>query len=184
MLQLNEDTKQQSDVTVSFMKINEEAIIPKYAYDGDACMDISIIINDTDMKPTVIGADESYNTNVILPSNLEPIAFIPPNTTMLFHTGLKCSTPKGFAMKVHVRSSVGIKRNLRLANCTAIIDTAQYRGELMIALYNAGSTSQKIISGERVAQAEIVPVLNVKIEEVDQLSETERGEGGIGSTGK
>lgn len=176
-----------SDVTVKFLKINKNAVIPKYAHDGDACMDISVLINDTDMKPTIMGGDVQRKDSVrVVTGKIGelPYAVIEPGQAVVFHTGLKCSTPKGYAMKIHVRSSVGIKRKLRLSNCTAIIDTAQYRGELMIGLYNDSQKSQKIFSGERMVQAEITPVLNVSVEEVQSLSETERGEGGIGSTGK
>ena len=100
-----------------------------------------------------------------------------PGQTLVFHTGLKCATPNGFGLKVYVRSSTGIKKKLRLANGTGIIDTAQYRGELLLALNNFGTKAVKIFDKDRVAQGEVVPVLNVK-----SLSDTERGEGGIGST--
>ena len=106
-----------------------------------------------------------------------------PNSTLMFHTGLKFETEIGYNMKVHVRSSTGMKKNLILSNGTGVIDTAQYRGELMIGLTNIGNSEQTVVDGERVAQAEMVKTLDVDIVEVDELSDTERGEGGIGSTG-
>ena len=86
-------------------------------------------------------------------------------------------------MKVYVRSSTGIKKHLALSNGTGVIDTATYRGEVLIALTNIGDESVSVSNGERVAQAEIVKTLDVEIEEVTELSDTVRGEGGFGSTG-
>ena len=176
------------DVIVSFLKIDERATIPKYAHDGDACMDLSVVIDDKDMKPFVLSGDvQSSENNVPVAVHVMgdlPYVNIEPGQALVFHTGLKCSTSAGYAMKVHVRSSVGIKKKLRLSNCTGIIDTAQYRGELLISLHNDSSKTQKVFHKDRVAQAEIVPVLKVVVEEVTSLSDTERGTGGVGSTGR
>ena len=77
--------------------------------------------------------------------------------TLVFHTGLKCATPNGYGLKMYERSSTGIKKKLRLANGTGIIDTAQYRGfELLVALNNFGSKALKVFDKDRVAQGEVV----------------------------
>lgn len=179
-------------VIVQFQKIDERAVIPKYAHDGDMCMDLSVIIDKKDMKPFIM------TDGVITPETQETLAkavivqklgnkefvSLEPGQSLVFHTGLKCSTPKGFGMNVFVRSSTGIKSKLRLCNGTGKIDTSQYRGEILIGLHNYGTSAKKVFSGDRVAQAEIIRVLNVAVVEVQELSKTERGEGGFGSTGR
>lgn len=176
------------DCTLEFLKIDPRAVIPKYAHTGDMCMDISVLIDENEMKPMYMDDSVHSANDVKVPLVTGKIgdlcyAVIEPGQSLVFHTGLKCATPKGYGLKVHVRSSVGIKKKLQLTNCTGIIDTSQYRGELMIALLNNSSKARKIFSGDRVAQGEIVKVLDVEIVEVTTLSDTERGEGGIGSTG-
>ena len=169
-------------------KTSENARIPSYAHVGDACFDISVIVGIGDEeKPLVYSEYEQRFVEAkevaYGASSGKPEVTIRPGNTVMFHTGLKFETEYGYCMKVHVRSSTGIKKNLILSNCTGVIDTAQYRGEMMVALTNIGSTVQKVHDGERVAQGEIQKCIEVEIEEVSELSETERGEGGIGSTG-
>lgn len=163
------------NVTLKVKRLTDSVSIPKYAHDGDMCFDISVYVDDNEFAPKALDGQLQFK--------FDSDTVIEPQQTVLFHTGLKFETPKGYGMKVHVRSSIGIKKHLILSNATGIIDTAQYRGELMVALTNISSRRQKIESGERVAQAEIVKVLDVDIKEVDELSDTERGTGGIGSTG-
>lgn len=177
------------DVTLQFVKIDERAKVPKYAHDGDMCFDLSVIIDDKDMKPFVMSdsvhAPESTE-NLIVVQKMGDLDYVTlePNTSLVFHTGLKCATPYGWGMNVVVRSSTGIKSKLRLCNGTGKIDTSQYRGELLIGLHNFGTKAKKIFSGDRVAQAEIIKIPVVQIVEVTELSSTERGTGGFGSSGK
>lgn len=177
------------DVTLQFMKTDERAIIPKYAHNGDMCFDLKVLIDDKDMKPFVW--DDSVHTpettaNMVVVRKLGDLDYVSlePNQSLVFHTGLKCATPYGWGMNVFVRSSIGIKSKLRLCNGTGKVDTAQYRGELLIGLHNFGNKAKKIFNGDRVAQAEIIKVPVVRIVEVNELSSTERGEGGFGSSGK
>lgn len=176
------------DVTLSFLKIDERAVVPAYAHTGDMCMDLSVIIDNDKMKPFYM--DDSVHTSgdaedkVIVRNLGKDYVSLEPGQSLVFHTGLKCETPVGWGMNIFVRSSVGIKKKLRLCNGTGKIDTSQYRGELLIGLHNYGSKARKIFNGDRIAQAEIIPIPNVKIIEVDNLSDTARGEGGLGSTGK
>ena len=174
-------------VELEMMKIDERASIPQYAHNGDMCMDLRVLIDDKDMKPMIM--DDSVHEankvqNKVFVQHIGDLAYVTlePGQSLVFHTGLKCATPKGYGLKVYVRSSTGIKKKLRLCNGTGIIDTAQYRGELLLGLHNFSTKARKIFHNDKVAQAEVVPVLDVVVKEVTSLSSTERGEGGIGST--
>lgn len=95
-------------------------------------------------------------------------------------TGLAVAIPKGYHGEIHIRSSLGI-RGIRLANCTGIIDS-DYRGEIMLVLINDSNVVQHISEGERIAQLILVKDPVYTVTEVDELDDTERGEGGFGST--
>jgi dUTP pyrophosphatase len=97
-------------------------------------------------------------------------------------TGLAFEIPEGYVMKVYSRSGHGFKNGIRLANGTGIIDS-DYRGEVMVKMHNDGDTAVLITAGERIAQAMIEPIQQVSFEVVDELSDTARGSGGLGSTG-
>ena len=103
--------------------------------------------------------------------------------TVLVHTGIAAEIPEGYVGLVFARSGLATKRGLAPANKVGVIDS-DYRGEIMVALHNHGSVPTEVLAGERVAQLVIVPYLTAEIEETDSLSETERGEGGFGSTGR
>ena len=111
----------------------------------------------------------------------EPITIIPGETKM-FGSGIACDFPEGYFGMIVPRSSVGIKRHLNIPQGAAIIDE-DYKGEIMLAFYNHGNQAQEICPGERLAQMILLPYVLFDIEETDKLSESERGEGGIGSTG-
>ena len=162
---------------IKFLKIDNEAILPKYAHNGDACMDIHVLVNEHNKPFVFTETGEKDEVQMVFNS-----VMLCPQQTICFHTGLKCSTEQGWGMKMYVRSSTGIKRGLKLANDTAIIDTATYRGELIIALHNQTDTVQEVKHLDKLVQAEIFKIEDVEIEEVDELNDTERGEGGIGST--
>ena len=181
-------------------KLSEKALMPKFAHDGDACFDLSVII-DSDHPPMIVGYDGKFHD--LVRDNHRIIGYesehgfkyafgydledgrvtLESGCSVVLHTGLKCETERGYNMKVHVRSSTGIKKHLMLSNGTGVIDTALYRGEILIGITNVGRYNAVISDGERVAQAEIVKTLDVEIEEVDELTDTVRGEGGFGSTG-
>ena len=84
---------------------------------------------------------------------------------------------------IYARSSLGAKRGLAPANKVGIIDS-DYRGEVMVALHNHGLISQTVAHGERIAQLLITPVITAEFEEAQELSDTVRGQGGFGSTGR
>jgi len=112
----------------------------------------------------------------------EPVT-IGPGETAWIPTGIALEVPKGCAGLVYARSSMGVKRGLAPANKVGVIDS-DYRGEIRVVLLNHGKTPQIVEHGERVAQFLITPVLTPAYEEVANLSDTERGTGGFGSTGK
>ena len=114
---------------------------------------------------------------------LEDPLVIQPGETVWVPTGIALEVPKGCAGLIYARSSMGVKRGLAPANKVGVIDS-DYRGEIRVVLLNHGKTAQTIEHGERIAQFLITPVLAPQYEEVSELSDTDRGAGGFGSTGK
>lgn len=106
-----------------------------------------------------------------------------PGETKLVHTGLAMEIPVGYGGFIFARSGLATKRGLAPANKVGVID-ADYRGEIMVALYNHSATEQTVEKGERVAQLVIMPFLTAEYFEVEELSDTERGTGGFGSSGR
>ncbi len=144
-------------MTVRIKKLNENAIIPTYGSEYSA------------------GAD--------LYALLDSEAEIAPHETLFIHTGLSVEIPEGYCGLIFARSSMGAKRGLAPANKVGVID-ADYRGEIMVALHNHSEKSATVEPGERVAQLAIVPFLKAEFCECEELSDTTRGAGGFGSTGK
>ena len=112
----------------------------------------------------------------------EPV-FIAPGQTAFVPTGIALEVPKGCAGLIYARSGMACKRGLAPANKVGVIDS-DYRGEFIVALHNHGAVSQTVSNGERIAQLVITPVLIPEYVEAESLSETDRGTGGFGSTGK
>lgn len=106
-----------------------------------------------------------------------------PGKTAFIPTGIALEVPKGCAGLIYARSGMACKRGLAPANKVGVIDS-DYRGEVMVALYNHGNIPQIVENGERVAQLVITPVLMPAYEDADDLDVTIRGKGGFGSTGK
>ena len=138
-------------------KLREHAVIPTYG-SADAA-----------------GAD--------LYACLDGAVTIEPGKTVFIPTGLAMEVPKGYAGLIYARSSMGTKRGLAPANKVGVVDS-DYRGEVMVALHNHGSEAQTVAAGERIAQLLVTPVLAPAFIECDDLSDTLRGAGGFGSTGK
>lgn len=112
----------------------------------------------------------------------EPIILTPGDTAKI-PTGIACEFPEGYFGLIAPRSSVGIKRRLVLLNTVGVIDWS-YNGEILMVFKNDGDMRQVIQPGERLAQMILLPYVTYNIVETDTLTETERGEGGFGSTGK
>jgi len=141
---------------VKIKKLNENAVIPSYAKNGDAGMDLvaTSIISETD-------------------------------TQITFGIGLALEIPFGFVGLIFPRSSVR-KTRLMLSNCVGVVDSG-YRGELQATFNKVNQNSiadNDYKVGDRIAQIMIIPYPPIEFEEADELSDTERGEGGFGSTGK
>jgi len=143
--------------TIRVKKLNEKAVLPTY---GSA---------------SAAGAD--------LYACLEAPITIEPGETAWIGTGIALEVPQGCAGLVYARSSLGTKRGLAPANKVGVVDS-DYRGEIRVVLLNHGKVSQTVEHGERIAQFVITPVLTPVYEEVEELSNTQRGAGGFGSTGK
>lgn len=101
----------------------------------------------------------------------------------LCNTGLSVEVPRGYAMMIYSRSGHGFDHNTRLSNCVGVIDSG-YAGEIMVKLTCDSIISYKPRYGDRIAQAMLIPVPVVTFEEVTELSDSERGEGGFGSSGR
>lgn len=114
---------------------------------------------------------------------LDADLLIAPGETVLVHTGLAMEIPEGFVGLIYARSGLASKRGLAPANKVGVID-ADYRGEIMVALHNHSLTAQTIANGERIAQMVISQVPVIEYDEVTELSDTIRGDGGFGSTGR
>lgn len=142
---------------LNFKKLNEKAITPTYGTEFSAGADLYAC----EGGEVTIKAGE----------------------TKLIHTGLSLEIPEGYAGLIYARSGIATKRGLAPANKVGVIDS-DYRGEIMVSLYNHSGIDQTVGDGERVAQLVITPFLKVEFNETDSLSDTVRGEGGFGSTGK
>ena len=108
---------------------------------------------------------------------------IRPGETAWISTGIALEVPKGCAGLIYARSGMATKRGLAPANKVGVIDS-DYRGEVKVVLLNHSDTMQTIEPGERIAQLVITPVLTPPYEETEDLSDTDRGIDGFGSTGK
>lgn len=97
-------------------------------------------------------------------------------------TGLAVAIPDGYFGAIFARSGLSTKQGLRPANCVGVIDS-DYRGEVIVALHNDSNDCQTYRNGDRIAQLVIMPYLSASFDEVDELDDTERGDGGFGHTG-
>lgn len=143
--------------SIRVKKLHEKAILPTYGSAEAAGADLYACLDET--------------------------VVIAPGETAWIPTGLALEVPKGCAGLVYARSSLGAKRGLAPANKVGVIDS-DYRGEIRVVLLNHSKQTQQIEHGERVAQFLITPVLTPAYEAVDELTDTDRGAGGFGSTGK
>ena len=144
-------------IPVKVKKLNDNAILPTY---GSA---------------NAAGAD--------LYACLDGDVTIEPGDTFIVKTGLAMELPEGYAGLIYARSGLATKRGLAPANKVGVVDS-DYRGEIMVSLHNHGKEPQTIAHGERIAQLVVTPYIAADFAIVDDLNETERGEGGFGSTGK
>ena len=142
-------------IRVALKKLNEKAQVPTYGSLSAAGADLYALEKTT----------------------------LQPGQTCLVHTGIAMEIPEGYAGLIYARSGLATKRGLAPANKVGVVD-ADYRGEIMVALHNHGQDDQIVQPGERVAQLLITPVFTPGFREVEDLTDTERGVGGFGSTGR
>lgn len=137
---------------------------------------------------------KKVNKNAIIPKYQSKMAsgfdiftsedrLIPAGETVLIKTGLVMEIPEGFEIQIRPRSGLSLKSNLRIANSPGTID-ADYRGEIGIVVENTGDESKYVPMNLRIAQGVIKRVPQAEFEEVETIDNTERGQGGFGSTGK
>ncbi len=141
---------------LSIRKLDARAQIPTYGTEGAAGADLYALLD-------------------------APIT-VSPGETVMVHTGIAMELPEGYAGLIYPRSGMASKKGLAPANKVGVIDP-DYRGEVMIALHNHGKVAQTVENGERVAQLVVTPFLHMNFVVTDALSETERRDGGFGSTG-
>ena len=137
-------------------RLSKEVSLPKYETSGSSGMDLAANI------------DANFN--------------IDPGKTAIIPTGLALSIPRGFEVQIRPRSGLAAKQKISVLNTPGTID-ADYRGEIKVILINLGQETFKVEKGLRIAQMVVSPVVQAQLKEVDDLSETERGKGGFGSTG-
>lgn len=140
--------------------LHPKATLPSYATTGAACFDLHAVVDSTD-GPIIVPADKAATIN----------------------TGLAFELPHGYVLLINSRSGHGFKNSVRLGNSQGVLD-ADYRGKAMVRLHNDGATDFVVKHGDRVAQALVLPVPAVQLVPVDELNDTARGAGGLGSTGR
>ncbi len=145
-------------------------------------MNISMNVKKLCDKATLPVYASEYAAGADLYACLDSPVTIEPNETKLIKTGLAMAIPEGLAGLIYARSGLASKRGLAPANKVGVIDS-DYRGEVMVALHNHGTTPQTVEHGERIAQLVLAPVVTAYFNVVDDLNSTARGEGGFGSTG-
>ena len=114
---------------------------------------------------------------------LENKVEIPEGSTIKIGTGIAVAIPDGYFGAIFARSGLATKEGLRPANCVGVVDS-DYRGEVIVALHNDSGKARFVGNGDRIAQLVLIPYLPIDLYEVDELDETERGDGGFGSTGR
>ncbi|MEA2036361.1 MAG: dUTP diphosphatase [Nanoarchaeota archaeon] len=139
---------------VQIKKIKDNAIVPKYAHEGDAGVDLY--------------STEDYT--------------LKPNERVLVSTGIKIAVPEGYEAQVRPKSGLALKSGIGVANTPGTVD-AGYRGEVGVIAINLGNEDYKIEKGKKIAQMVFNKIEAAEFEEVEDLDETKRGEGGFGSTG-
>ena len=117
-----------------------------------------------------------------LAANIENSIDINPGKTAIIPTGLAVSIPNGFEIQIRPRSGLAAKMNITVLNTPGTID-ADYRGEIKVILINLSDKVFVVEKGLRIAQMVVCPIIKAHLEEVNELNNTDRGEGGFGSTG-
>ena len=144
-------------VKILIKKLNSKVKLPKYKTDGSSGMDIMAFID-------------------------KPVSIMPKKSELI-PTGLSIAIPQNTEIQIRPRSGLASKNNISVLNTPGTIDS-DYRGEIKIILFNHGENEFIVNNQDRVAQMVLAPIIKATFEEVEELPETIRGEGGFGSTGK
>lgn len=150
---------------IKIKKLHPNARMPEYATDGSGCFDL--FAAELDHDSNAHGTTECAHWWQML----------------IVGTGIAVEVPAGHVMLIFSRSGDGFKRDVRLANCVGVIDS-DYRGEIKIKLACDNKRYQTTRVGDRIAQAMIIPIPRAQFTQIDELSATDRGDGGFGSTGR
>lgn len=154
-------------------------------------MTLRVLMTFEDWADTALGlpayqtagaAGADIRANLPIESRASGIT-LAPMARVIIPTGLRCEIPHGYEMQLRPRSGLALQHGISLPNSPATIDS-DYRGPLGVALINLGSNPFTVQHGERIAQAVIAPVVQAAFVAVDRLSDTARGSGGFGSTGR
>lgn len=143
---------------INIKKLNDKAIAPTYGTEYAAGADLYACDANDEI---IINSGETY----------------------FVKTGIAMEIPVGYVGLIYARSGLACKKGLAPANKVGVIDS-DYRGEIMVALHNHSNDTVTISNGERIAQIVITPYITATFNEVNELDDTARGEGGFGSTGK
>lgn len=144
---------------------------------------MNIKIKRLSEEATIPTRGSEYSAGYDLHANIEKPVSIKPHETVKIGTGWAIEIPDGYFGAIFARSGLATKEGLRPANCTGVCDS-DYRGEYIVAIHNDSDVVREITPHERIAQLVVIPYLYVDFKETDELSDTSRGEGGFGSTGK
>ena len=156
-------------INVKIKRLSETAQLPTKAHDSDAAFDLYADIQDT-FQP--FGSTEDVKGIKVMPGQ-----------TVKVSSGVAMEIPEWYWGAVYARSGLATKQGLRPANCVGVIDS-HYRGPIIVAIHNDSNEVQIVRHGDRIAQFMLAPVIETSFEEVNELSDSDRGEGGFGSSGK
>jgi len=143
---------------------------------------MKIRIKKLNENATIPTRGSEYAAGYDLYAAITEAVTIEPHHTVKIGTGISIELPDGTFGGVYPRSGISSKRGLRPANCVGVCDS-DYRGEVIVALHNDSNIPQTVEPNERIAQYIVQQYISVEWEETDELSETDRGTGGFGSTG-
>ena len=144
---------------------------------------ITVKVKKLDPRAVLPSRGSPFSAGADLRACMDAPVTVAPGETVFIHTGLTAEIPEGYAGFVFARSGLASKQGLAPANKVGVVDS-DYRGEYMVALHNHAAAPVTVNPGDRVAQLVILPVMLADFVEADALTDTQRGEGGFGSTGR
>ena len=143
---------------------------------------VKILIKRLSSKVTMPQYKTIGSSGMDIAAFLDNEIFIKPSEKKIIPTGIKLKIPKGYEVQIRPRSGLAANNDITVLNTPGTIDS-DYRGEIKVILFNHGKNIFKVDNGLRIAQMVLCPVIEAKLSEVEIIDETERGEGGFGSTG-